>query len=120
MKWGLCWIYWFAHWFFVNYEGFKHFCWDPWFLLHDLEKPIKLTFGVPYSKVKAAHKFRRHHLNDKKPIGQWRIPEALCDWEASHFTKPDGPLLAKETGYEYANQYMDILIPYMKEFGFWH
>jgi len=119
-RWGLVWVYWFSHWFFVNLMGIRHLCWDPMFLLHDLEKPIKLTIGIPYMRIKQAHKGARHHLNACCPRDKWRICEALCDWEASHFTKPDGPLLAKETGEKYHPDLMPMLEPYMKKYGFWH
>lgn len=102
----LCFVYWFFHWFFVNWIAFKHYkCLFP---LHDIEKPFKLLIGVPYDRVCKEHLKKSHHPEGK----HWREVnwiETVCDWEASAYSKPNSLLNARETGKKYWPQYMHII-----------
>jgi len=97
-KWGLVWIYWFFHWLAVNMTAIKYF--HRIYPFHDIDKPIKVTMGIPYIEVNRAHKFAKHHVKHRM-ASEVRWKEAICDWEASAFSKPQAPLNALGTWYKY-------------------
>jgi len=111
-KWGLCWFYWFFHWLAVNYQGLTKF--HKLFPLHDIDKPLKLTIGMPYNEVNAAHKLKSHHCQHRDPEKvKWE--EAICDWEASAFSKPNSQLDAIGTWFDYFKDKRDYVIPVLKK-----
>lgn len=114
-KWGLCWIYWFYHWIAVQYYAITKF--HKIYPFHDLDKPIKLTLGIPYCEVNRVHKLKKHHCKNRDPeTVDWK--EALCDWEASAFSKPQSPLDAIGTWFEYFRDKRKYVIPVLKKYGF--
>lgn len=117
----LVWIYWFSHWFFVNFEGLRHRCWSLNFLVHDLEKPVRISiFNWDYKDVKADHRNRLHHPSknkiDSMKESDWC--EALSDWEAAYWTKSDSPLNAKDTYLAYYGWAKDYIEPLLKKYKF--
>jgi len=111
-----CWFYWFPHWLAVNVIAIRHKCWHPRFLLHDIDKPCRLTFlGSPYAIVNALHKSTKGHHTFETRLD--RI-EAICDWQASGYTKPDALLNARETLNAYHKDEEDLFLPILDEYKF--
>lgn len=113
--WGLCWIYWFFHWLAVNWVALTKF--HRLYPFHDLDKPLKLTFGWSYSKIKKEHSRKaKHHPNGKLPE-EVNWTEAVCDWEAAAFSKPNSKLNALGTMIEYYSEYKNYIIPILDKGG---
>ncbi len=110
----LSFVYWFAHYVAVNLVAIKHY--HKIFPLHDIEKPFKLLIGVPYSQVKKEHTLKSHHITGKTD-DQVNWIEAICDWEASGYTKPHSLLNAAETCKKYHPDKWHIVEPLLKNGG---
>lgn len=108
----LSFVYWITHWFFVNYIALKHY--HTLFPFHDIEKPFKLLIGVPYEQVSKEHLKKSHHPEGKK-VYQVNWIEAVCDWEASGYTKPNSTLTAREFAQKAWPQYMYIIEDVLKQ-----
>ena len=108
-----CFAYWFFHWFYVNKIALSHF--RKVYPFHDIEKPFKLLFGVPYEKVSKDHvKNNRHHPQGKDPsMVDWT--EVVCDWEASGYTKPNSLLDAYETMMMFYPKFDKYIIPVLED-----
>ena len=112
--------YWFAHWCAFNMTALNLKCWKPRFLLHDIEKPWLKLILRDYKKVQKWHRYHNaHHLEYlvKNVITKNKIKAdwlgMVIDWECSHFTKIDSPLLAHEVMY-YEMKKMDEKYPDLK------
>ena len=98
---------------------------------HDWDKLILFIF-LPFLgefKINQLHqKYRKHHPNylegnincwirHNKPHGDVDWIEAIIDWECARFTKPDKPLNARETLFEYYPNYIEYAKPYLEKLG---
>lgn len=91
--------YWFAHWCAFQLVALNLHIWKFKYLFHDIEKPWLKLF-LPYKKLQTWHReHNRHHLEYGIKNGFDKIDwEALMiDWECSHITKEQCPLLARDT-----------------------
>lgn len=93
--------YWLAHWCAVQMTAISLNVWSPRYLLHDIEKPwLMWLWKGDYKRVQQWHrKHAKHHLeygieHDWHKV-DWEM--LMVDWEASHLTKRDAPLDARET-----------------------
>ena len=107
--------YWFAHWCSFQLCALNLGIWKFKYLFHDLEKPwLKLFFS--YKKVQKWHrKHSNHHLEYGLKYGFNKVDwhALMIDWECSHMSKKQAPLLARETmEYELAKEKWK---PYEKE-----
>ena len=91
--------YWFAHWCAFQLVALDLHIWKFKYLFHDFEKPwFKLI--MPYKKLQTWHRLHNsHHLEYGIKHGMHNIDwEALMiDWECSHLSKEQCPLLARDT-----------------------
>ena len=108
----LSFIYWFFHYIFVNYIAIKHYY--RIFPFHDIEKPWKLLFGMKYEKMNEQHLKRAHHVKGKAD-NEVNWIEAICDWEASGYSKPNSLLNAYETCKKYHPDKLHIVEPLLKK-----
>lgn len=108
----LCFVYWFFHYIFVNYIAIKHY--HRIFPFHDIEKPWKLLFGMKYEKMNEQHLKRAHHVKGKTD-NEVNWIEAICDWEASGYSKPNSLLNAYETCKKYHPDKLHIVEPLLKK-----
>lgn len=108
----LCFVYWFCHYVAVNLIAIKHY--HTVFPLHDIEKPFKLLFGVDYETVSKEHLLKSHHPQNKAD-NEVNWIEAICDWEASGYTKPKSLLNAYETCKKYHPDKLHIVVPLLKK-----
>ncbi|MGL5690328.1 MAG: hypothetical protein ACRDD8_05835 [Bacteroidales bacterium] len=71
-------------------------------LLHDMDKLFFLCIGLPPSVVSEIHRgISRHHPESIWDTGSLDYTEMIIDWESARLTKPDKPLDANETFWEY-------------------
>lgn len=108
----LCFIYWGFHWFFVNVIAIRHY--HKIYPLHDIEKPFKLLVGYSYERVSNEHRLKSHHINNKQD-NEINWIEAICDWEASGYTKPNSLLNAYETCKRFHPDKLHIVVPLLKK-----
>lgn len=91
--------YWFAHWCSFQLCALNLGIWKFKYLFHDFEKPwLKLFF--PYKKVQKWHReHNKHHLEYGLKYGFNKVDwyALMIDWECSHMSKKQAPLLARET-----------------------
>ncbi len=88
--------------------------------LHDIDKLLLSIFIHSDSAYKRVHwlhrKFASHH-----PGSIWKKKEnhyiqMIIDWQCAHLTKPDKPLLARETMYKYYPELEPIIVPLLDRF----
>ena len=91
--------YWFAHWCAFQLTALNLGIWKFKYLLHDCEKPwLKLIWE--YKHLQTWHReHNSHHLEYGLKNGFNKIDwvALMIDWECSHLTKKQCPLLARET-----------------------
>ena len=83
---------------------------------HDLDKMFLLLF---YDKdvVKKVHRdTSSHHDNDLEKTKLDYI-EMVLDWESARYTKPDKPLNAYDTLYDFYPHLVDKIVPILEEFN---
>ena len=87
--------YTFWHWVAFQKTALNLHCWKPYMLFHDFNKPwLMLIHKGDYSKVQFYHRTHaRHHIEYQGKRGYDYIGMVI-DWECSHLTKADKPLLA--------------------------
>jgi len=91
--------YWFAHWCSFQLCALNLGIWEFKYLFHDFEKPWLKLFW-PYKKVKKWHReHNKHHLEYglKHSFDKVDWIALMIDWECSHMSKKQAPLLARET-----------------------
>lgn len=107
--------YWFAHWCSFQLCALNLGIWKFKYLFHDFEKPWLKLF-LPYKKVQKWHReHNKHHLEYGLKYGFNKVDwyALMIDWECSHMSKKQAPLLARETmEYELAKEKWK---PYEKE-----
>ena len=83
---------------------------------HDLDKMFLLLF---YDKdvVKKVHRdTSSHHDNDLEKT-KLDYMEMVLDWESARYTKPDKPLNAYDTLYDFYPHLVDKIVPILEEFN---
>ena len=99
--------YWFAHWCSFQLCALNLGIWKFKYLFHDFEKPWLKLF-LPYKKVQKWHReHNKHHLEYGLKYGFNKVDwyALMIDWECSHMSKKQAPLLARETmEYELAKE----------------
>lgn len=101
----------------VEKELLGHNTWRS--LVHDLDKVILYNF-LPFEKVKKFHRnTARHHENNIKKKRNDYI-DMIIDWECARRTKPDKPLNAYDTMYNFYPHLEKEILPILKEFGLDH
>ena len=99
--------YWFAHWCSFQLCALNLGIWKFKYLFHDFEKPWLKLF-LPYKKVQKWHReHSNHHLEYGLEYGFNKVDwyALMIDWECSHMSKKQAPLLARETmEYELAKE----------------
>ena len=91
--------YWFAHWCSFQLCALNLGIWKFKYLFHDFEKPWLKLF-LPYKKVQKWHReHNKHHLEYGLKYGFNKVDwyALMIDWECSHMSKKQAPLLARET-----------------------
>ena len=91
--------YWFAHWCSFQLCALNLGIWKFKYLFHDCEKPWLKLF-LPYKKVQKWHReHNKHHLEYGLKYGFNKVDwyALMIDWECSHMSKKQAPLLARET-----------------------
>lgn len=94
-------LYWVCHWLCFQYVAIKLHVWMPWYIFHDIEKPLLMWMWKDYPKVRNWHrKHHRHHMEyDNGTIAPWLYCDytgMVVDWECSHYTKMHAQLNAYE------------------------
>ena len=91
--------YCFAHWCSFQLCALNLGIWKFKYLFHDLEKPWLKLF-LSYKKVQKWHReHSNHHLEYGLKHGFYKVDwhALMIDWECSHMSKKQAPLLARET-----------------------
>jgi len=77
----------------LSKTAFELKCWNPRFLLHDVDKMIIFLF-LFRAKVSFIHRiYSTHHIRNSKVIDKMA---AVVDWESSRRTKSEKSLTARE------------------------
>ena len=83
-------------------------------ILHDFDK-IFLYIFLSKKTTQKIHRFwARHHRLRAKSTKDYE--QMVIDWESARVTKPDKPLTAVQTLYEYYPDLVDIILPILKRF----
>ena len=100
--------YWFAHWCAYNMTALNLGAWKFRYLFHDIEKPFLRLF-LPYEKVQYIHRrIHPHHGEFFLKHGWLFWDDLVIDWECSHYTKQQSPLLAREVLSKEVNKLMHL------------
>ena len=83
---------------------------------HDLDKMFLLLF---YDKeiVKKIHRETSPHHDNAIEKTKIDYMEMVLDWESARYTKPDKPLNAYDTLYNYYPHLENKIVPILEEFG---
>lgn len=84
--------------------------------LHDTDKLFMYIFLSKKRTHKIHRRFSKHHVNNRNKTKKDYI-HMVIDWECARFTKPDKPLNASETVYNYYPELKEIIFPILKELG---
>jgi len=83
---------------------------------HDLDKLFMYLFYDKKNVSKLHRTLSNHHDNDLEK-NYFDYVEMVLDWESARYTKPDKPLNAYDTLYNYYPEMVDIILPILKEIG---
>jgi len=83
---------------------------------HDLDKLFMYLFYDKKSVSKIHRDLSNHHENEL-PKDYLDYVEMVLDWESARYTKPDKPLNAYDTLYNYYSDMIEIVLPILKEMG---
>ena len=83
---------------------------------HDLDKMFLLLF---YDKdiVKKIHRETSNHHDNDLEKSKIDYMEMVLDWESARYSKPDKPLNAYDTLYNYYPNLEKEIVPILEEFG---
>lgn len=89
-------------------------------LVHDIDKVILYNIW-PHKKVKEFHRSKaRHHVENNIKKTRNDYIEMIIDWECARYTKPDKPLNAYDTLYNWYPELEKEILPILKEFNIAH
>jgi len=83
---------------------------------HDLDKMYMYLFYGKKDVSRIHRDLTVHHENDLEK-SELDYIEMVLDWESARYTKPDKPLNAYDTLYNYYPEMVDIILPILKEIG---
>lgn len=83
---------------------------------HDLDKLYMYLFYNKSDVSKIHRNLVAHHENDLEKTNLDYI-EMVLDWESARYTKPDKPLNAYDTLYNYYPDMLDKILPILKTIG---
>lgn len=83
-------------------------------LFHDTDKLILLILTDKKTASKIHRRTSRHHYRAHTKSD---FIQMIIDWECARFTKPDKPLNARDTLYEYYPDMCYIMEPLLDELG---
>ena len=89
-------------------------------LFHDLDKVILYNIW-PHKKVKSFHRSTaRHHVENNIKKNRNDYIQMIIDWECARYTKPDKPLNAYDTLYNWYPELEKEILPILEEFNIAH
>ena len=88
-------------------------------IVHDLDKLILYNF-LEHSKVKKFHRRTARHHDNKINKTRNDYIEMIIDWECARYSKPDKPLNAYDTLYNFYPNLEKYILPILKEFNLDH
>lgn len=83
---------------------------------HDLDKLFMYLFYDKKTVSKIHRNLCSHHDNDLEK-SYLDYVEMVLDWESARYTKPDKPLNAYETLYNFYPNMIEVILPILKEIG---